>query len=293
VLFAVRDKGGLRLGFREEGSHALVDIAECPVLAPAIVNALTTLREISVASVPEGGEVRLTVTATAAGLDVAIEAEGVVAGAGDAARLAGLAARAGVARLMLNGDLIALRATPALTFAGVDVRLPAGAFVQAVPEAEAIMTGLLVAATAKARQVADLFCGIGTFTLPLARKARVLAVDGNRAAIAALKDAALRAPGLKAIEAKVRDLAREPLSRKELAPFDAVVFDPPRAGARAQAEALAKSKVGVVIAVSCNPATLARDARILVDGGYCIDRVTPIDQFVFSAELETVAVLRR
>jgi 23S rRNA (uracil1939-C5)-methyltransferase len=283
----------VRLGFREEGSRALVDIGECPVLVPAIAEALPALHRLAGSALPPGVSARVTVTATAAGLDVAIDAEGVTAGAGDAARLARLAAGQGIARLMLNGDLIAVRAPPALTFAGVNVALPADAFVQAAPEAEAMMTGLVAAAAAKARQVADLYCGLGTFTFPLARKARVLAVDGNRASIAALKEAALRAPGLKAIEAKVRDLAHEPLSRKELAPFDAVVFDPPRAGAKAQAEALAKSRVPVVIAVSCNPATLARDARILVDGGYRIERVSPIDQFVFSAEVEAVAVLRR
>jgi 23S rRNA (uracil1939-C5)-methyltransferase len=216
-----------------------------------------------------------------------------VAGPEAAAELADLTARHGIARFMLNGDLIALRAKPALTFAGVSVALPPKAFVQAAPEAEAMMTNLVVAAAGKAKNVADLFCGIGTFTLPLARKARVLAVDGDRAAVAALKEAARHAQGTKVIEAKVRDLSREPLSRMELHPFDAVLFDPPRAGAKAQAEALAGSKVPVVIAVSCNPATLARDARILVDGGYRIERVSPIDQFVFSAQVEAIAVLRR
>jgi 23S rRNA (uracil1939-C5)-methyltransferase len=293
VLGAARDKKGVRLGFREEGAHTLVDIGECPVLVPAIAEALPALHRLAGSALPPGASARLTVTATAAGLDVALDTESPAPGADSAPRLAGLAAGQGIARLMLNGDLIALGGKPALTFAGVDVALPADAFVQAAPEAEAIMTGLVVAAAAKAKQVADLYCGVGTFTFPLARKARVLAVDGNRASIAALKDAALRAQGIKAIEAKVRDLAREPLSRNELAPFDAVVFDPPRAGAKAQTEALARSKVPVVIAVSCNPATLARDARILVDGGYRIERVTPIDQFVFSGQVEAVAVLRR
>jgi 23S rRNA (uracil1939-C5)-methyltransferase len=180
-----------------------------------------------------------------------------------------------------------------LSFGGVRVALPVDAFVQAAPPAETIMTELVVAAIGKAKQVADLFCGLGTFAFPLARKARVLAIDGNRTALAALRDAALHAQGIKSVETKVRDLMREPLSRKELEPFGAVVLDPPRAGAKAQAEALAKSKVPVVVAVSCNPATLARDARILVDGGYKIERVTPVDQFVFSAEVEAVAVLRR
>jgi 23S rRNA (uracil1939-C5)-methyltransferase len=155
------------------------------------------------------------------------------------------------------------------------------------------MVTLVVAAIGKAKRVADLFCGVGTFAFPLARKARVLAVDGDAAAIAAVSAAARRAQGLKPIETKVRDLFQTPLSAKELEGSDAVVFDPPRAGAAAQAERLARCKVPTVIAVSCNPATLARDARTLVDGGYRLRAVTPIDQFRFSAHVEAVAVFER
>ncbi|MGH8263269.1 MAG: class I SAM-dependent RNA methyltransferase, partial [Steroidobacteraceae bacterium] len=139
----------------------------------------------------------------------------------------------------------------------------------------------------------DLFCGVGTFAFPLAATARVMAIDSNSAAIAALTAAARHARGLKPVAAHVRDLFRNPLSVRELADFDAVVLDPPRAGARAQAEVLAQSRVATVIAVSCNPATLARDVRAMVDGGYAIERVTPVDQFLYAAELEAVAVLRR
>jgi 23S rRNA (uracil1939-C5)-methyltransferase len=150
-----------------------------------------------------------------------------------------------------------------------------------------------MAGLGKPKRVADLFCGVGTFTFALARRARVLALDSDPVAIAALAAAARHAQGLKPIEAGVRDLFREPLSTRELEPFDAVVFDPPRAGARRQAQELARSTVETVIAVSCDPGTLARDAQILVEGGYAIAGVTPIDQFVFSAHVETVAVLRR
>jgi 23S rRNA (uracil1939-C5)-methyltransferase len=152
---------------------------------------------------------------------------------------------------------------------------------------------LVVEATAKAKKVADLFSGIGTFALPVARTARVLAVDGDKAAVQALAHAHRHEPGLKPIEAKVRDLYREPLSAKELEPFDAIVLDPPHAGARSQAEAIAGSRARTVVAVSCNPATLARDLRSLVDGGYGIERITPIDQFVYSADVEVIAVLHR
>jgi 23S rRNA (uracil1939-C5)-methyltransferase len=182
---------------------------------------------------------------------------------------------------------------PFLTFATADVVLSPGCFVQAVAEAETEMARRILAAVGKVKSVADLFCGVGAFTFPLAARAKVLAFDGNQPAIAALNAAAKKATGLKPITARVRDLFREPLSPLELNEHDAIVFDPPRAGAEAQAQRLARSKVKTVVAASCNPATLARDARHLVDGGYKIESVTPIDQFVYSAHVEVVAVFRR
>lgn len=155
------------------------------------------------------------------------------------------------------------------------------------------MREIALAAVGKAKRVVDLFCGAGAFTFALARKAEVVAVDSDAALVAALTTAARHAPGLKPIKAMVRDLFAEPLSRRELDAFDAVLLDPPRPGAKGQAEAIARSKVPVVVAISCNPATLARDARILVDGGYVIEKVVPIDQFVFTAHVEAVAIFRR
>jgi 23S rRNA (uracil1939-C5)-methyltransferase len=176
-----------------------------------------------------------------------------------------------------------------VTLSGVTVDLPPGAFLQAVPEAEQAMARLVVEGVGKARKVADLFCGLGTFTFALARKASVTAAEADPALLAALSAGARHASGLKPVTVLRRDLTREPLSWQELKAFDAVVFDPPRAGAIAQAQALAKSKVPRVVAVSCNPATFARDARALIDGGYRLTRVTPVDQFVFSPHVELVA----
>jgi 23S rRNA (uracil1939-C5)-methyltransferase len=184
-------------------------------------------------------------------------------------------------------------APPALSIAGMETVPPPGAFVQAVEAAEREMTGIVVEAVAGASLAADLFSGVGTFALPLARTARVLAVDSDAKALSSLEAAARRAQGLRPIETKLRDLLGTPLGPRELEGFDAVVFDPPRAGARAQAERLARSSVPLVVAVSCDPGTLARDLRILVDGGYGLEAVTPIDQFLFSAHVEAVAVLRR
>jgi 23S rRNA (uracil1939-C5)-methyltransferase len=284
-------KGQSLLGYHPRNSDAIFEVLECPVLVPEIVAALPALRALIAAI--GAHEVRLTVLATATGLDVAI-ASGRGLDGKRAARLAQIAAaEPRLARLTLNGDSIAQRSVPVLGFAGVEVSPPPGAFVQAVAAAEGAIAEEVKAVTAKVRRAADLFCGVGTLSLRLARGTAVAAYDSDGAALAALRAAARHAKGLKPIEAKLRDLMREPLSARELDGFDAVVFDPPRAGAMAQAAALARSRVPIVVAVSCHPGTLARDLRILVDGGYQLERVLPIDQFLFSAHVEAVAYLKR
>jgi 23S rRNA (uracil1939-C5)-methyltransferase len=258
-------------------------------------------------------EVRLTVLVTPAGLDVAAETGG-EAGAGKGRRgesrktspalgrdavaaLARLAAQHRVARFSVGGETLVELARPRLTMGAGEVAVPPGAFVQAVQPSEAIMRERVLAAldgaSAAPKRIADLFCGVGPFTLALARRASVLALDSDATAVAALLAATRHAQGLKPIDARVRDLFREPLSARELAPFDTVVLDPPRAGAQAQARELARSQVETVVAVSCDPGTLARDMQILTNGGYAVGDVTPIDQFVYAAHVETVAVLRK
>jgi len=155
------------------------------------------------------------------------------------------------------------------------------------------MSALVREGAGKAKRVADLFSGLGTFTFALAERAAVDAYEESAAALTALAEAARHTPKLKPIETHRRDLFRDPLGWQELKAYDAVVFDPPRAGAAAQAEQLAKSKVKRLVAVSCNPGTLARDLRTLVDGGYEITRVVPVDQFLFSSHVEVVAHLAR
>jgi 23S rRNA (uracil1939-C5)-methyltransferase len=169
------------------------------------------------------------------------------------------------------------------------VPLPAGAFLQATAEGEATLARLVVSQVGKAKRVADLFAGIGTFALHLAERARVSAADGDTRAVKALERAAATTSGLKPIEAQARDLFRRPFVASELKAFDAVVFDPPRQGAETQARELGKSAVPIVVAVSCDAATFARDAKILIDGGYKLDSVTPIDQFRYSYHVEIVA----
>jgi 23S rRNA (uracil1939-C5)-methyltransferase len=292
AVFTTERVGGRTvLGYHRRRSHELFSVDQCPVLVPAIVDKLLPLRAIA-AETTASGVARITVLATPAGLDVTVEMHASPSGP-LSARLAQIAREAALARLTVNGDTVIERARPTLAVGGVELVAPAGSFLQAVAEAEQVILERVVAAAARAKRVADLFAGIGTLTFALARTARVLAVDGNKAALAVLETAARQASGLKPIETRVRDLFRDPLSPREVDTFDAVVFDPPRAGAKAQAEALARSRVPAVIAVSCNPATLARDARILVDGGYRLAEITPIDQFLFSAHLEAVAVLLR
>lgn len=291
VLTARREGKRIVLGYHRRKSLELIDIEECPVLLEGIVAKLSALRAI--AAVLPAPELRLTVLRTPVGLDIAAKAGMGRIHPAAVAEIARIATAQRLARVAVDGETVIELAAPRLTTGGTDVHVPPGAFVQAVEEAEEAMTLLVSAAVGKAKRVADLFCGIGTFALHLAHRTRVLAVDRDEAAVAALTAAARRAHGLKPIEAKVRDLFREPLSAKELEPFDAVVFDPPRAGALSQARQLARSKVGTIIAVSCDAGTLARDARLLVDGGYAVERVTPIDQFLFAAQIEAVAVLRR
>ncbi len=288
-----RTDGGLAIGFHAMASHDLVAIDECPVLEPKIVASLPALATLIAPLLAKRGEGRLTITSTRSGLDVSLAGSERKLTPEIRSRLAGAASQLGFARLAIGDDIVCETLPPFLTFGSAEVVLPAGAFVQAVAEAEAEITRRVVDGVGKVKAVADLFCGLGAFTFPLAAKARVSAVDGDGAAIAALGAAAKKTSGLKPITATHRDLFREPLSALELNSHEAVVFDPPRAGAEAQAQRLAKSKVKTVVAVSCNPATLARDARHLIDGGYKIESVTPIDQFVYSAHVEVVAVFRR
>lgn len=293
TLAARRTAAGTILGFHEAASHELVDLAECPVLERAIASAFAHLRALVTPLLSRKGEARLAVTLTNGGLDVAVSEVERDLTAALRTTLAALALEARLARLTVGRDPVYEAFAPDLTFGSADVVLPPGAFIQAVAGAEAAMADLMLVAIGKAKSVADLFSGIGAFTFRLAARAKVFAADSDPEAVAALLKAARSARGLKPIAAIRRDLFREPLSALELKDYDAVVFDPPRAGAEAQARMIARSKVKTVVAISCNPATLARDARILIDGGYAIERVTPIDQFHFSPHVEAVAVLRR
>ena len=292
ALTALRTGSNVLLGYHERLSHRLVDIAECPVLAPPITRRLAALRDLLSPLLPPRKPVRVFVLSTAAGLDVALE--GIRSpDPSRSAKLADAAKATGVARLSIDGEPILSLGEPAIDVSGVRIVPPAGAFVQASAEAEAAMVGLVTEYLHGAKRVADLFSGIGAFALALGANASVHALDSNEAALEALSLGVRRAKNLKPITIERRDLFTSSLSPQELEKYGGIVFDPPHAGAKAQATALAESLVPLVAAVSCNPATFARDARILVDGGYSLGRVIPIDQFVYSAETEVVGLFRR
>jgi 23S rRNA (uracil1939-C5)-methyltransferase len=289
-----RRAGGefLEVGFATLRAHTLAGIDHCPVLAPSLDGAINAAWAIAEALEPMGKPLDIQATATESGLDVDVRGSGLL-DAAHSLHLANVAQAHRLARLTRHGELIAQRTAPTITIGRAKVTLPPGGFLQATAAGEMALAELVLAATDGAKHVADLFCGVGPFALRLAERARVAAFDQDAEATAALRQAARGTTGLKPVEAAARDLFRRPLVAQELARFDAVVFDPPRQGAQAQAAELAKSKLLLVIAVSCNPATFARDARLLADGGYRLMQVTPVDQFRYSPHVEIVAKFER
>ena len=282
----------LEVGFSAARAHRIISIDRCPVLAKSLDGALTAAWAIAEALNVTEKPLDIAVTATDAGLDIDVRGSGPLKPSLMAA-LTRIAVAQNLARLTRHGELIAQPRTPTLRIGAATVALPPAAFLQATAEGEATLARLVLAACADAKYVADLFCGVGPFALRLAANTRVLAADDDEAAIAALKRAASTATGLKPIETTTRDLFKDPLAAAELKKLDAVVFDPPRQGAQAQARALAASRVPRIVAVSCNAGTFARDAAELVRGGYRLVDVTPVDQFRYSEHIEIVARLER
>lgn len=292
ALSGRRLKKGVVVGFHGRASDTVAAIPECRLLRPEILAAIPAMEEITVAGASRKGELSLTATLTEGGIDLAVSG-GKPLDPDLFAVLAAIAGTAGFARLTWEGETV-ISARPALQrFGRARVAPPAGGFLQATGEGEAALLALVTEAIGPARRIADLFAGSGTFALPLLERAEVHAVEGEAPAIAALTAAWRQAEGLRRLTAETRDLFRRPLMPDELSAFDAVVIDPPRAGAEAEAAEIAKSAVPVIAAVSCNPVTFARDARIMVAGGYAIDWVEVVDQFRWSPHVELVARLSR
>jgi 23S rRNA (uracil1939-C5)-methyltransferase len=293
VFTARKTEKDMLLGFNQAGSHHIVSIDHCPISSDGIISRLEAIRQVAAAIATSSEPFRVTVLETAVGLDLAFEG---VKKIGDRERRAvtecTLSLR-GIARVSHDGEIFIERQKPEIDFAGVRVGPPPGGFTQATKPGEDAMAELVLAALGKAKRVADLFAGSGTFALRIARQAKVHAVEGDEKALKALDHGARNTQGLKPVTVERRDLFRRPLMTSELKVFDAVVFDPPRAGAEDQCKELARSGVKTIVAVSCNPVSLARDLSILTAAGYHIRLVTPIDQFLWSAHVEVVAVLEK
>jgi 23S rRNA (uracil1939-C5)-methyltransferase len=284
--------GELRVGFAAANSHAIVAIDDCPILDPGLHGALDAARALAEVLNSTGKPLDIQFTAASSGLDVDVRGSGPLPSKMIAA-LSGIAERHRLARLTRHGELVLMRTPPTVTIGPARVTLPPGSFLQATAAGEEALAALVGEYCRRAKHIADLFCGVGPFALRLAAKSRISAFDTDAGAVTALRKAATSTPGLKPIKAENRDLFRRPLMPPELRDYDTIVFDPPRQGAQAQVRQLALSKVPVVIAVSCNVATFARDARILIDGGYGIEGVTPVDQFRHTPHVELVARFMR
>ena len=293
VTLHVRYPDRMHVGYMAARSHQIVEIAFCPIAEPALKEQAPGIaRAIGehLKSARKPLDVQITTTQT--GFDVDVRGHGPLKDK-DRLSLIDLAARLDLSRLSIHGDVIVERRPPAIPMGRSAVVPPAGSFLQATRLGEETLAGLVTGACERARRVADLFAGSGPFSLRLAEKAEVHAVEYDQGSTAALDKAFRATPGLRRISTEARDLFRRPLLTPELNAFDAVVLDPPRAGAEAQAKQLALSKVPLVVSVSCDAATFARDAAILIAGGYRLERVTPVDQFKHSPHLEVVGILRK
>ncbi|HEY1865403.1 MAG TPA: RNA methyltransferase [Roseiarcus sp.] len=280
------------VGFMRARSHDIIAIDACPLFSHGMAGAIPAARRLS-------GDLRgltkpldIAVVATLDGLDIDLRGSGPL-GRDEAQKLARTAEALDLARVSNHGETVIERRPSRVAFGEALAKMPPGGFLQATETGEAWLARFAERALADTNRVADLFCGAGAFTLRLVRRHEVFAADADPAAVAALARAAATAPGLHKLATSTRDLFRRPLQTRELAAFDAVLIDPPRAGAIEQARALAASTLPLVVSISCNAATFARDARILIDGGFQVESVTPLDQFRFSAHVEIAAVFRR
>jgi 23S rRNA (uracil1939-C5)-methyltransferase len=280
------------VGFMLARSHDIIAIDDCPLFSASMAGAIPAARALSRDLRGLMKPLDIAVSATLDGLDVDLRGSGPL-GRDEAQKLARTAETLDLARVSNHGEIVIERRPPRVPFGEALAKLPPGGFLQATEAGEAWLAQFAELALADTKRVADLFCGAGAFALRLARRHEVFGADADPAAIAALARAAAATPGLRKLQAETRDLFRRPLQAQELAAFDAALIDPPRAGAIEQSRALAASTLPLVVSISCNAETFARDARILIDGGFQVESVTPLDQFRFSAHVEIAAVFRR
>ncbi len=289
-------RAGAIVGYAQRRSHDLVDLGECPVLLPAIVAMIAPLRRLVGTILPVNDEAEEVINWTDTGADLLLVTRLEL----DLPRreaMAAFAETADVARVSWGSrgkpEIALTRRPPTLRFGAVQIEPPPGAFLQASFAGEATLRAAVKAWSGSAKRIVDLYGGLGTLSLPLLPAARLMIVEGSQSAVEAV-NAALRKATLAGVaHATMRDLRREPLSVEELDTFDLAILDPPAAGAMAQARELARSRVATVIYASCDPGSFAADARVLIDGGYRLERLLPVDQFLWSTHIELIALFRR
>ncbi|WP_377191919.1 class I SAM-dependent RNA methyltransferase [Ruegeria meonggei] len=283
-----RTKKGTLAGFHGRASDTITEIPDCHLLDPALIAAIPVAEALALLGGSRKSVLAVTLALSEGGLDVAVRGGKPMDGP-LVSILAQATEKHGLARLSWDGEVIAMRHAPVQRFGPANVVPPPGAFLQATKDGEQALLRAVLRATEGAKRVVDLFAGSGTFSLPLAQSAEVHAVEGEAAMTQALDQGWRRAQGLKQITTEARDLFRRPLMPDELTKIDAVVLDPPRAGAEAQVNELAQAKRPVIAYVSCNPVTFARDAKILVNAGYTLEWVQVVDQFRWSSHTELAA----
>jgi 23S rRNA (uracil1939-C5)-methyltransferase len=285
-------QGGAKAGFMAARSHDLISMDKCPILIPELASVFEVAKAVTAPLAGRNKPLDVQVSSSINGLDVDVRGHG-EPDARERIRLIAVAEKLDLARISIHREIIVERRPPILMVADLPVILPPRAFLQATSEAESVIGDLVLAGIGKAKSVADLFCGIGPFALRLAAKVKVHAVDEGKESVAALERASRTKQGLKAVTTEARDLFRRPLLPKELAAYDAIVVDPPRAGAEAQMRQIVTAKVKTVVSVSCDLQSFIRDAKILASGGYKLESLTPVDQFAWTRHIELVGVFRR
>lgn len=292
VLSARRGKKGAVVGFHGRRSGVISSIENCRLLVPELLEQVPVVEALAMVGGSRKGELSVNLTQSLGGIDVAVSG-GKPLDRELETNLAQVLHEHGLARLSWNGEVIASETSPHQQFGAAQVTPPPGAFLQATREGEHALVQAVRDALPVSSAVVDLFAGCGTLSLPLADKARVHAVEGIDAMTNALDAGWRRAKGMKQVTTETRDLFRRPMTPDELNRFDAIVIDPPRAGALAQVQEIGQCDVPHVAMVSCNPVSFARDAQVLVASGYHLDWVRPVDQFRWSAHVELTASFSR
>ena len=289
---AKRTKKAATAGFHKKQSDIVIAVPNCKLVHPDVMAALPTVEELAIIGGSRKGEISVLVTLTDTGLDLSVTGGKPL---DDALRiaLADLTRKHNIARLSWDGEIALQHERPVLRLGNAPVSPPPGAFLQATQDGEANLIATVKEIVGKSKRVADLFAGCGTFALPLSETAEVLAVEGDKTMTDALEDGWRNGRNLKHLTAAARDLFRNPLLPDELRKIDAVVIDPPRAGAEAQFKQLAKAGVPTIAHVSCSPATFARDCATLIAAGYSLDWVQTVDQFRWSTHVEVVGCLTK